>query len=841
MKIENLMKTYVNKKGRKCPALNGFTAEIPDKGVTFILGKSGCGKSTLLNLIGCLDDSDSGKIIIGETDITKLDSKATENYRSNNIGFIFQNFNLFDQLNVYDNIIFNVKPHTGLEEKVDTYLEKLGILECKFKKINELSGGQQQRVTIARALIKDCKILLADEPTGNLDENNGRLIFEILKEIAKDRMVLIVSHDTKSAFQYGDCIIEMQDGMVHKITDNRSHVDTANLAIDITNTYKKLPIKTNAKLSVSFMIKKKLKMMLNIVLLTISLAVMGVTFMCYNFDFGSSAADVVIESENQYMDVFKGYNNENSKKFVITELMRPIDNDTVKDITERYNLTDIDEVYSINGMMISATQSSNKYFRNYVSSAIGSDEKSLVKYGFKMLYGTYAIENTEVTLTDFLANSIAMQNPFLIASILNLEITDMEKVINNDFKLIEALKTMDSDTLSTLFTQEWEKVINQPETLKHLRQNFGMLLLNNKVKFGSNQYLIKGIIDTGYYEKFGEILNGNKRDQALEQELFYNSLHLYNSFFVSRKNVSNIYNGDSFKYGNLTTRGYSTFYSKDQFSELKDNEIFMSNNMFRKVFGEEFDHSKIGEYKYSNKLALTSNDGSFSETVYQGELKNVIGVFDTIETTTYEIIMSDSAYIDYRDSMTYRRGITFSMPNDKEVISDMINYMRDKDMAFNHYLTYYIYEIADILEIFKMVFGIISAVLCVFSIALMYNYFSMLISSQQKEIGIMRALGLPNRQIMKIYTMCSAMLILITVFIAWGVLAGLAAICNSAIVEKIVWYMNSGSFSSMNILRFTVWPFLITGIIGCLVTVVSIIFPITRIKKMRPIDAIRKD
>lgn len=841
MKIENLMKTYVNKKGRKCPALNGFTAEIPDKGVTFILGKSGCGKSTLLNLIGCLDVSDSGKIIIGETDITKLDSKATENYRSNNIGFIFQNFNLFDQLNVYDNIIFNVKPHTGLEEKVDTYLEKLGILECKFKKINELSGGQQQRVTIARALIKDCKILLADEPTGNLDENNGKLIFEILKEIAKDRMVLIVSHDTKSAFQYGDCIIEMQDGMVHKITDNRSYVDTANLAIDTTNTFKKLPIKTNAKLSVSFMIKKKLKMMLNIVLLTISLAVMGVTFMCYNFDFGSSAADVVIESENQYMDVFKGYNNENSKKFVITELMRPIDNDTVIDITERYDLTNVDEVYSINGMMISATQPSNKYFRNYVSSAIGSDEKSLVKYGFKMLYGTYAIENTEVTLTDFLANSIAIQNPLLIASILNVGITDMEKVINNDLKLIEALKTMDSDTLSTLFTQDWENVINQPETLKHLRQNFGMLLLNNKVKFGSNQYIIKGIIDTGYYEKFGDILNGNKRDQALEQDLFYNSLHLYNSFFVSRKNVSNFYNGDNFKYGNLTTRGYSTFYAKDQFSELKDDEIFMSNNMFRKVFGEEFDYLKIGEYKYSNKLALTSNDGSFSETVYQGELKNVIGVFDTIETTSYEIIMSDTAYIDYRDSMTYRRGITFSMPNDKEIISDMINYMRDKDMAFNHYLTYYIYEIADILEIFKMVFGIISAVLCVFSIALMYNYFSMLINSQQKEIGIMRALGMPNRQIMKIYTMCSAMLILITVFIAWGVLAGLAAICNSAIVEKIVWYMNSGSFSSMNILRFTVWPFLITGIIGCLVTVVSIIFPITRIKKMRPIDAIRKD
>lgn len=168
MEIKNLTKNYVNKKGTVFPALKSFNAVIPEKGLVFLLGKSGCGKSTLLNIIGCIDTPTSGSIEISGTDITTLSKEERDNFRANNIGFIFQDFNLFEQLNVYENITFGITDiNENIESKVDVLLEKLDIKECKRKNINELSGGEQQRVAIARALIKDCKILLADEPSGN--------------------------------------------------------------------------------------------------------------------------------------------------------------------------------------------------------------------------------------------------------------------------------------------------------------------------------------------------------------------------------------------------------------------------------------------------------------------------------------------------------------------------------------------------------------------------------------------------------------------------------------------------------------------------------------------------
>lgn len=223
--------------------------------------------------------------------------------RANNIGFIFQNFNLFDQLNVYENIVFNMPENTrGLEEKADALMQKLDIVQCKKKKINELSGGQQQRVSIARALIKDCKILLADEPTGNLDEENGRLIFDALKDISKDRLVIVVSHDRDSAYAYGDMVIEMNDG-VAKQTHCLTQVaeGKTQLKPDMEKKRQHSSLKTTLKLSVNFMIKKKLRMVFSMLLLAISLGIMGVTSMFYQYDFGAISASVLIDQTDNYL------------------------------------------------------------------------------------------------------------------------------------------------------------------------------------------------------------------------------------------------------------------------------------------------------------------------------------------------------------------------------------------------------------------------------------------------------------------------------------------------------------------------------------------------------------
>ena len=289
-----------------------------------------------MNLLGCLDVPDSGSIICGDLDITKMTPEERNVYRANNIGFIFQNFNLFDQLNVYENIIFNMPENTrDLEERADRLMQKLDIAQCKKKKINELSGGQQQRVSIARELIKDYKILLADEPTGNLDEENGRLIFDALKDISKDRLVIVVSHDRESAYAYGDMVIEMNDGVAkqtHCLTQVAEEKTERIMQPDMEKKHQHSSLKTTLKLSVNFMIKKKLRMVFSMLLLAISLGIMGVTSMFYQYDFGAISASVLIDQTDNYLSVVKGFRDPETDKYNMTDMLCLVDEEFIDDL-----------------------------------------------------------------------------------------------------------------------------------------------------------------------------------------------------------------------------------------------------------------------------------------------------------------------------------------------------------------------------------------------------------------------------------------------------------------------------------------------------------------------------
>lgn len=227
IELKNVSKTYKSKKGNNTKALDNVTLKFDNAGMTFILGKSGSGKSTLLNIIGGLDKYDSGDMsILGKSskDFTQADF---DSYRNTYIGFVFQEFNILEDYDVYENVILALQLQQKEidKNKVNILLEKLELKDLKHRKVNELSGGQKQRVAIARALIKNPKVILADEPTGNLDSTTGKQVMDLLKEISKEKLVIIVSHDKESANTYGDRIIEIKDGgnnsLKNKIADHR--------------------------------------------------------------------------------------------------------------------------------------------------------------------------------------------------------------------------------------------------------------------------------------------------------------------------------------------------------------------------------------------------------------------------------------------------------------------------------------------------------------------------------------------------------------------------------------------------------------------------------------------
>ena len=213
IRIENLVKVYKAKGKRKAQALKGISLTLPDAGMVFVTGKSGSGKSTLLNLIGGLDDITSGDIIVGGNKLSEFSAKDFSNYRSTYLGFIFQDYHILDEFTVKENIELSADIR-NIDCDIKKCLKFVGLEGYEDRYPTELSGGQQQRVAIARALTKDSKIILADEPTGNLDTQTTKQILDLLKELSKDRLVLIVSHNLNDAENYADRIISLDHGML---------------------------------------------------------------------------------------------------------------------------------------------------------------------------------------------------------------------------------------------------------------------------------------------------------------------------------------------------------------------------------------------------------------------------------------------------------------------------------------------------------------------------------------------------------------------------------------------------------------------------------------------------
>lgn len=227
IRLEKVNKYYNKGKPNQIHVIDDTSMILPDRGIFCLLGPSGCGKTTLLNAIGGLDSIDSGTITIDGQLITRFSSDKTDNIRNAYIGYIFQNFNLLDDRTVFENVAIalrmtGIKDDKTVESRVRYCLDKVGIDQYRNKLAGSLSGGQRQRVAIARAIVKNPGIIIADEPTGNLDSKNTLEIMNIIKTISGEKLVILVTHEHNLAEFYSDYIAEIRDGKIVNVYDNNS-------------------------------------------------------------------------------------------------------------------------------------------------------------------------------------------------------------------------------------------------------------------------------------------------------------------------------------------------------------------------------------------------------------------------------------------------------------------------------------------------------------------------------------------------------------------------------------------------------------------------------------------
>lgn len=223
IKISNLHKFYGTKENR-AEVLKGINLEIENGKIICVLGPSGSGKSTLLNILGGIETIDEGDVSVFGEDIKNMSKKALENYRRENLGFVFQFYNLISDLNVLE----NVEVGKYLSKKplnTDTLLDELGLSEHKYKYPNEISGGQAQRASIARAMIKSPKLLICDEPTGALDYESAKDVLCLIENLNHKyhSTVIIASHNTQIA-KMSDVILSLHNGSIKSVVENKDKI-----------------------------------------------------------------------------------------------------------------------------------------------------------------------------------------------------------------------------------------------------------------------------------------------------------------------------------------------------------------------------------------------------------------------------------------------------------------------------------------------------------------------------------------------------------------------------------------------------------------------------------------
>lgn len=530
--ISKLDKVYKSKKRKTCKALDDVNLILPDGGLVFVLGKSGSGKSTLLNLIGGLDNITSGSIIVDGNDISSFKENEYCNYRNNHIGFIFQDYHLIDELTVYENICLslNLKKQDD-KEKVLLALEKVDLKGYENRFPTELSGGERQRVAIARAIVKKPRIILADEPTGNLDTVTSTQIIELLKALSKECLILIVSHNKNDAYKYGDRIIELSKGKIIKdesrnpeyvdevvvndniiyypydkvLTDQEINLINNNISNDtkIVKVDKKY-VETNLKYNneEKQKIEKKSLSIFHELLLSLKFLKNKV----FSIVFSSFMVSVIM---------------------VILALSQTIITFDSGDILEK-------EMVKSNQNSILMTQTSSKEITNQIGEGfyvnVEDEDISLFKesgykgtirkvYNYKISSSYSANYSFEVTNK--------FKGPYTTESLGHM-IVD-EKFLTDKFGDYEFIAKLDKEQEYGIYITDYlaDCLISLNSSLrnKEYKDILGPYSTKNNYNY---RYYINGVIETGYKEKYKVILDKIKNDKSLQVSELYENKEFQN-------------------------------------------------------------------------------------------------------------------------------------------------------------------------------------------------------------------------------------------------------------------------------------------------------------------------
>ncbi len=788
IEVKNLCKTYISNKKSSTKALSNINLTLPDNGMIFITGQTGSGKTTLLNMIGLIDSYDSGEIILFDKSYNNLSEKEKDSIRRNNIGFVFQDYNLIPDLSVYENLclVYKILNKEVNNQEIDYYLNLFEMNETKNKYINELSGGQKQRISIIRAIIKKPNIILADEPTSALDDDTSEVIFKKLQEISKDTLVLIVSHNQKLSEKYADRIIEIKKGEI--VSDNSiNELYYKNNHLDyIDNKFSFKELLKLAKNKFSYNVKHLIILLLMIILsLTITL-----TFLSpLTIKMSSVMANATYVNNQNYLVVGANLKKIKTRYGFSYGFSREKYSKLFDDIESNYYLISSKYYNSFSDIQTVFNTSPN------ISGGIFYTENVLSDLNTKVLIGEEIKGNNEILISDLLAHTLAYSkfeganemsdligktlylnsNNYLIKGIfqshVDLELFDFDKYIFLPYE--------EKDSIHKI----WDREINDYGLAS-------MVFVKDEVYWNQNESI--------YFDLYLD-------------DLTTKSFSKYDSDIDSyvKENI------------NLNPNSYEIVLSKDAISELvesrtlelvldyaKENYTVMSSNPqdYEKYYEyiisiknyNKYDEEKTYKYFENKATEIVTKEivGKQYDLSCKDMFSTIGGLIDfdikvkVIGITNYwDSLVSDSLY-DYLCEELYisdfRYTLLYFNKSLKERKSILKSIYSENDLSVYSEYNDQVDIIEDIFNLLKPIFIALSIVMFSIVILIYMFYRYNIVNMNRIEIGILKSLGLNQKYINYIYYIIDFIIMIITIIASNIILNIIYVVLN----EKVITYLD---------------------------------------------------
>ena len=850
LKLNNIKKNYETG-NESVKALKGISIEFRENEFVSILGPSGCGKTTLLNIIGGLDHYTSGDLIIDGISTKKYKDRDWDTYRNHRIGFVFQNYNLISHQTVLSNVelaltLSGVDKQTRRKKAIEV-LEKVGLKDQMYKKPNQMSGGQMQRVAIARALVNDPDILLADEPTSALDTKTSVQIMEILKEISKDRLIIMVTHNPELAKKYSTRIINLLDG---EVTSDSKPYSSKKEEKEKNKEEKRKAKKTSMSfltamnLSLNNLMTKKGR-----TILTAFAGSIGIIGIALILSISNGVQQYINNVEEETLTSYPLTVQEETVE--ISDLITTLQPDADKEVHEDGKIYSNDVMSEMMATMSAKVQSNNlEAFKSYIESDETNiqDYTSAISYSYNLNLQIYKDDTDEIvqvnpnTVLDELGMSMnEMQSAFVSTDVFS-EMFDSEEMNEQMYDLVagswptkynEVVLVVDENNEISDFTL-YALGLKDSDELSEMYQN---ILDGTPFEVEQTSYDIddlvgmnfKFLLNSDYYDKENGIWVDKRSDEKYMKELLENVEELTITGIIKPNEESVV----------ASTAG-GVLYLKDLkeyvINKINESEIAkeQTENPDINVFtGQEFSDEEF------DVNSLTPEQLAYLQSLSPTEMTQVIENYEKQVGATYEDVLNQIGVIDLDKPSSIN-----IYPKDfdsKEEIVNIINNYNEKAQEEGHDENVINYSdlvgvmmsgvstIIDVISYVLMAFVSISLIVSSIMIGII-TYISVL--ERTKEIGILRAIGASKKDISRVFNA--------ETFIE-GLIAGVMGILITLLLTIPINIIIKNLSGISNVAILPIGGAIILVIISIFLTTIAGLIPSRMASKKDPVEALRVD